>query len=55
VTSRNMLTVWFSHGVYMVHAWMIEMKSRVAGMTLGHIVKIAEGGLNFYFSFSFYF
>ena len=35
--SRNMLTAWFSHGVHMVHAWMMEIKSRVEGIMLGHM------------------
>jgi len=35
--SRNMLTAWFPHGIHMVHAWMIEMKSRVQDITLGHM------------------
>ena len=26
VTSRNMLTVWFPHGVHMVHICMTEIK-----------------------------
>jgi len=37
VTSRNMLTVWFSHGVYMVHIWMTEIKSRIESMMSGHM------------------
>ena len=31
VTSENMLTVWFFHGVYMVHAWSMEIKSMISG------------------------
>jgi len=31
--SRNIV----SHGVYMVHVWTIEIKSRVEGMTSGHM------------------
>jgi len=35
--SRNMLTVWFPHDIYMVYAWMTEMKSRVYGMISEHM------------------
>jgi len=37
VTSRNMLTAWLSHGVHIVHAWTMEIKSRVEGIMSGHI------------------
>jgi len=47
-----MLTAWLFHGVHMVHLWMMEMKSRVEGMTSGHMymaccIKIARSGLHF--------
>ena len=29
VTSRNMLTAWLPHDIHMVHAWTMEIKSRV--------------------------
>jgi len=35
--SRNMLTAWLSYDVHMVHAWMMEIKSRVEGIMLGHM------------------
>jgi len=31
--SRDMVP----HGIHMVHAWMMEIKSRVEGMTSGHM------------------
>ena len=37
VTSRNMLTVWVPHGVYIVYIWTMEIKSRVQGMTSRHM------------------
>jgi len=33
MTSRDMV----SHGVHMVHVWTMEIKSRVEGMTSGHM------------------
>jgi len=33
VTSRDMVP----HSIHMVHAWTIEIKSRVESMTLGHM------------------
>jgi len=32
-----MLTAWVPHGVYIVHAWTMEIKSRIEGMTSEHM------------------
>ena len=40
MTSRNMLIAWFPHGVHIVHAWIIEIKSRVEGMMLEHMYMV---------------
>ena len=37
MTLRNMLIAWFPYGIYMMHAWMMEIKSRVEGMISGHM------------------
>ena len=37
MTSRNMSTAWLSHDVYMVHTWMMEIKSRVESIMSEHI------------------
>ena len=37
VISRNMLIAWVPYGIHMVHAWTMEIKSRVQSMTLEHM------------------